>query len=137
MAPRRFTLEEAESLLPRLSGLLAEIQARKADYETLRRRVEDLGLKMKGNGHMITDLKEAHAGLERSAEDVNRLARELQETGCELKDVDQGLVDFRTEMDGREVYLCWKLGEPGIGWWHELDTGFAGRQPLPPEAAGR
>jgi len=137
MAPRRFTLQEAESLLPRLSGLLAEIQARNADYETFRQRVEALRLKMKGNGHMRTDLKEAQAGLERSAEEVNRLAQALQETGCELKDIDQGLVDFRREMDGREVYLCWKLGETSIAWWHELDTGFPGRRPLPPEAAGR
>ncbi|HEV8573671.1 MAG TPA: DUF2203 domain-containing protein [Dehalococcoidia bacterium] len=137
MAPRRFTLQEAEILLPRLSGLLAEIQARKADYETFRRRVEALGLQMKGNGHMVTDLKEAQAGLERSAEEVNRLAKELPDTGGELKDLDQGLVDFRTEMDGREVYLCWKLGETSIGWWHELDTSFGGRQPLPPQAAGQ
>ena len=49
---------------------------------------------------------------------------------CELKDIEQGLIDFRTEREGREVYLCWKLGEPDIRWWHELDAGFAGRRPL-------
>jgi len=53
---------------------------------------------------------------------------------CELTDIDQGLIDFRAEMDGREVYLCWKLGEERIDWWHELDAGFAGRQPLPRQA---
>ena len=50
--------------------------------------------------------------------------------GCELKHVDQGLIDFPALREGREVYLCWRLGEPTIGWWHDLDTGFAGRQPL-------
>jgi hypothetical protein len=137
MAPRRFTLQEAERLLPRLSELLADIQARKADYETFHRRVEALGQKMKGNGHMLEDLKEAQTGLEHAAEEVNRIAEELRGTGCELKDIEQGLVDFRSEIEGRQVYLCWKLGEPTIDWWHELDTGFAGRQPLPPEAASR
>jgi hypothetical protein len=48
----------------------------------------------------------------------------------ELKDVEQGLLDFPHEREGRVVYLCWRLGEEGIGWWHDLDVGFAGRQPL-------
>ncbi|MGH7488523.1 MAG: DUF2203 domain-containing protein [bacterium] len=50
--------------------------------------------------------------------------------GCELKGVDEGLIDFPSEREGQTVYLCWKLGEERIEWWHELDTGFAGRQRL-------
>jgi hypothetical protein len=50
--------------------------------------------------------------------------------GIEVKDIDMGLVDFRSNMDGREVYLCWKLGEEHISFWHELHTGYASRQPL-------
>jgi len=71
----------------------------------------------------ITQLAKAAAGL-------NHLIERVQEMDCELKDIDQGLVDFRAEREGREVYLCWKLGEPDIRWWHELDAGFAGRRPL-------
>jgi hypothetical protein len=62
--------------------------------------------------------------------ELNGLVQELEALGCELKDIDQGLVDFRSVMGEEEVYLCWKLGEPSIGWWHSLETGFAGRQPL-------
>jgi hypothetical protein len=56
--------------------------------------------------------------------------RELDELGVELKDPRTGLVDFRSERDGQIVYLCWKLDEPSVGWWHTLDSGFAGRRQL-------
>ena len=56
---------------------------------------------------------------------------ELDQLHVELKDYYTGLVDFLCWMDGREVYLCWRLGESEVGFWHELDAGFAGRQPLP------
>jgi len=131
MAPRQFTLEEAESLLPRLSVLILELRTRKEEYDRHMRRVEELGQKMRGNGHLMdAELKEAQAGLEQSAEAVNGLAEQVREMGCELKGIEEGLIDFRADMDGREVYLCWKFGEERIDWWHELDTGFAGRQPL-------
>ncbi len=131
MPPRQFTIEEAERLLPRLTELLAELRARKEEYERFGRQAAELSLKMRGNGHVMEgELKAAQEGLERSLAAVNGLVGQVQEMGCELKDIDQGLIDFRAEMDGREVYLCWKLGEQRIDWWHELDTGFAGRQPL-------
>lgn len=131
MAPRQFTLEEAESLLPRLSVLILELRARKEEYDRFMRQVEELGQKMRGNGHLMDpELKAAQAGLEQSAEGVNSLAEEVREMGCELKGIEEGLIDFPTETDGREVYLCWKFGEERIDWWHELDTGFAGRKPL-------
>jgi hypothetical protein len=54
----------------------------------------------------------------------------IQELGCELKDIDMGLVDFPALREGRVVYLCWRYGEDRLRYWHELDAGFAGRQPL-------
>ncbi len=60
---------------------------------------------------------------------MQRIA-EIDELGITVKDLDMGLIDFPCLRDGREVYLCWKLGEPGIDWWHEIDAGYAGRQPL-------
>jgi hypothetical protein len=69
---------------------------------------------------------EQSAGGERMQE----LVQELHELGIELKDFFMGLVDFPCWRDGREVYLCWKLGEPEVAHWHETDAGFAGRQPL-------
>jgi hypothetical protein len=58
------------------------------------------------------------------------LASEVGSEGCEIKDLESGLIDFPTIWEGREVFLCWKLGEPEVEFWHEIDAGFAGRQPL-------
>jgi hypothetical protein len=62
--------------------------------------------------------------------EVRGLLLELQSTGVVLRDLDRGLVDFPAVRDGREIYLCWELGEDRIEFWHELEGGFAGRQPL-------
>ena len=62
--------------------------------------------------------------------DVRRKLVELQAAGIVLRDLDRGLVDFPAMRDGREVYLCWELGEDRVTHWHELESGFAGRQPL-------
>ena len=64
------------------------------------------------------------------AQTLRKLAEELSSFGCELKDPDRGLIDFLSLRDGREIYLCWYLGEERINYWHYLHTGFAGRQPL-------
>jgi hypothetical protein len=62
--------------------------------------------------------------------------RELDDLGILLTDPRLGLVDFPSEMNGRRVLLCWRLGEPEVQYWHEVDAGFAGRQPLTPELVG-
>ncbi len=68
--------------------------------------------------------------LEREATRLQGYVDELHEIGCELKDFSIGLVDFIGSHEGRDVCLCWKLGEQKIGFWHELNAGFAGRQPI-------
>ena len=65
---------------------------------------------------------------------MHEYERELQQLGVELKDYFTGLIDFPCWMNGHEVYLCWRLGEPEVGHWHELDAGFAGRQKLMADA---
>ncbi|TMF04564.1 MAG: DUF2203 family protein [Chloroflexi bacterium] len=131
MPPTQFTREEADELLPRLTQLLAEMRERKTEYNRFAAQAVELSDKMRGNGQLAqADLKGAQEGLEQAVAALNGLGEQISELGCELKDIDQGLIDFRTEMDGKEVYLCWKLGEERVEWWHELDTGFAGRQPL-------
>ncbi len=132
MAPRQFSLDEAERLLPRLSALLLRMQELKREHDQLQEKVRQFEGKMASDGHLLeAELNRARQEMTRAAAQVNDLIQEVQALGCELKDIDQGLVDFRTVMNGREVYLCWKLGEPSIGWWHDLETGVAGRQPLP------
>jgi hypothetical protein len=76
------------------------------------------------------ELAHDRAELERGQERMRELERELADLGIELKDYNSGLIDFRSRMDGRDVYLCWRLGEPAVAYWHELDAGFAGRQRL-------
>ena len=68
--------------------------------------------------------------LELKLDRLQALVEELGEVGCELKDYQMGLVDFIGRHKGRDVYLCWKLGESKVNYWHELQTGFNGRQPV-------
>jgi hypothetical protein len=63
-------------------------------------------------------------------ERLDTLIHEILETGVQIKDINIGLLDFPTLRDGHEVYLCWKYGEGDIAFWHEVDAGFAGRQPI-------
>ena len=131
MRPQYFTLNEANALLSRLSELLLQMQESKAKHDQLREKATEYVHRMSSNGHVIEmELNETRQELAKATAALNSLIERGRELGCEVKDIDQGLVDFRTERDGREVYLCWKLGEPDVRWWHELDTGFAERRPL-------
>lgn len=135
MRPQRFTQEEANALLPRLSDILLQIQESKVKHDQLQEKAAEYAQRMSSNGHVIEkELNETRQELEQAATALNSLIERVRELGCEVKDIDQGLVDFRTVRDGREVYLCWKLGEPDVRWWHELETGFAGRRPLGSDA---
>jgi hypothetical protein len=127
-----FTVEAAEALLPQLRDELLAMQRCKAEVDALRGDLEHVVHKSAGNGHVQDEdgVAAKRRRAEALVEEMNgRLAR-INEWGIELKGVDEGLVDFPSDRDGRIVYLCWRLGEDRIAWWHELDTGFAGRQPL-------
>ena len=131
MKPRQFTLEEANALLPRLSDLLLQIQESKARHDRLEEQAEEYAHHVSSNGHVVErKLNETRQELAKAAAEVNSLIDRVNELGCEVKDIDEGLVDFPSEREGRDVYLCWKLGEPDIRWWHDLEAGFAGRRPL-------
>ena len=131
MRPRHFTLEEANALLPRLTDLLFQIQESKARHDRLEEQAEEYAQHVSSNGHVVEKkLNETRQELAKAAAEVNSFIERVNDLGCEVKDIDEGLVDFRSERDGRDVYLCWKLGEADIGWWHELETGVAGRRPL-------
>jgi hypothetical protein len=127
-----FTREEAEALLPELARHLLEMQRCKREIDPLREDLSETVGRSAGNGHV----KDAAAveGKRRAAEalvdEMNEHLAAINAEGVELKDVDQGLLDFPADRGGRVVYLCWKLGEEGIGWWHEVDAGFGGRQRL-------
>jgi hypothetical protein len=84
---------------------------------------------------IVEDIVEQHR--EGSLDEVRGLVEELQELGCWFKGFDEGLVDWYSYYAGRRVFLCWKLGEPEIAWWHQVDAGFMGRQPILPNQRDR
>ena len=138
MAARRFTLDEAATLLPQLIGMLSKMQELKLEHDRVQGRVAELELKTRSNGHEIAPgITEAREALQSAASELNSLLEQVHALGCEVKGIEEGLIDFRTELEGREVYLCWKLGEERIDWWHDMDTGFAGRQHLPARPDGQ
>lgn len=126
MPDRYFSVPEANVLLPRLHVLVTELQRiRAAIVDAQPEFLPVLEASVTNGGN-----REASAMLLRFGQ-VEALVDEIRNTGCQLKDVQMGLVDFlHRRPDGRIVLLCWRLGEDQIGYWHELDSGFQGRQPL-------
>jgi hypothetical protein len=121
-----FTLSEANEMLPLVRQRLVSIQKL---YATIDRYRDD--------ARSAAQASEAGGGMEggtnyvKALYEVGKLTTELFEMGVQLKDYSRGLIDFPTMRDGRVVLLCWQLGEKEeIEWWHELEVGFAGRQPL-------
>jgi hypothetical protein len=128
---RLFTLEEANALIPELEARFRRIHELQRRAGPLREEVARLELKGKSNGKdLAVELREAQERLAAIRREAEPILQEITDLGCEVKDVESGLVDFPAERGGRVVYLCWKLGEDRIRYWHELSTGFAGRQPL-------
>jgi hypothetical protein len=130
VASRLFTLDEAIVLLPTVRQLITEIQSAKAEMDRQTAELERLMGLTGGNGHLAADIASTREEVQSTATRLQRLIEELDGIGVELKGIDEGLVDFPSERDGRVINLCWRMGEDTIAWWHELDTGFAGRQPL-------
>ena len=122
-----FTLEEANALLPSVRQLLRKLQRsrhRLGAYREEARLAADQA--DQGGGGIEGGLLYA-----RLLTNFAALMGELEATGVQLKDFDRGLVDFPSLRDGRVVLLCWQLDEGDeLEWWHDMDTGFAGRTPL-------
>jgi hypothetical protein len=127
---RLFTLDEARTLLPTVRRLLTEIQASKRDLDTASVALEHLATLTGGNGHLANDVSQTRHQVETTGNTLQRLLTELDEMGIELKGIEQGLIDFPSLRDDHVVYLCYLLGEDDIEYWHEIEAGFAGRQPL-------
>jgi hypothetical protein len=125
MKAQRFTLEEARETLPQVKAYMEDVQA--ARREILRLRPDTLPViqraAMNGGNKEMSGLTAQVMRLEAGVKGIMAL-------GVVIKDVDAGLIDFVGTRNGREVYLCWRYGEEEIGYWHEINAGFAGRQPL-------
>ncbi|MFP5262891.1 MAG: DUF2203 domain-containing protein [Blastocatellia bacterium] len=122
---RVFTLSEARGLIPKLRRLLARVTSERETLLSMRVEIDRAREKaVMGGGSALGPTYLAH--MIRFSEAV----QEIEHLGVHVKDFRTGLVDFPYEREGRIVYLCWKPDEDEIGWWHEVDSGFVGRQPL-------
>ena len=121
---RHYSLEEASALLPRVAELLATMRrARDRLGDAEAREALDAAGQTNGGGEPGKVVSEGFLELRESM-------LELREREIVLRDLNRGLVDFPALREGREIYLCWEEGEDEIGFWHEPDAGFSGRQPL-------
>ncbi|TMC38144.1 MAG: DUF2203 family protein [Chloroflexi bacterium] len=125
------TCEEAEALLPQISIVLREIQVKYESVLQTQEELDALRMQAAGDGYHLQDrIMNLQRELSQQAQTLRKLLDELTGFGCVLKDPERGLIDFLSLRSGREIYLCWYLGEERINFWHDLEAGFAGRQPL-------
>lgn len=123
-----FTVGQANAMLPLVRSIVRDITELAQQMQARHKRlllVQEVGPTRQD------EIDELSAAQDADHTRLQELVDELHALGVELKDFFSGLVDFRCLMNGREVYLCWKLGEESVSHWHELDAGFAGRQKLP------
>lgn len=128
---RRFTLDEAQRLLPEVERFLRSAMDARQDYQDAEGAIQAMNERIMLLGGMMVDREqalEAKTRREQAAAVMRNAIENVQQMGCLVKDLDTGLVDFPTLLRGVEVYLCWKLGEPGIEYWHGVDEGFRGRK---------
>jgi hypothetical protein len=137
--PRLFTLTEAERTRKELEPFLVQAVDCRRKLTEVDRDLSAAGARIMMMGGMLVPYEK----LARLRLEHNNLARKIREalerihsTGCLVKDLDMGLLDFPSIIDNEEVYLCWKLGEDRIRFYHRQDEGYAGRKPLHPRDAG-
>ncbi len=122
---RPFTVQRANHALVLVRKVVADIVAKYKELSDLRAALAKLG----NSRERAEEREQLKAAGDACVETLNRLYRELLDVGCVLKDWRIGLVDFPAVLDGRRVWLCWRLGEGEVAWWHELNDGFAARKP--------
>lgn len=130
-----FTVDHANRTLPLVRRIVEDIVR---EHRRWQEKIVELDLLVSG---ARADMPDARAvALEREvqtiARDIDQFQGELETLGIQLKDRRIGLIDFPSEMDGRRVLLCWRLGEPSVQYWHDEQSGYAGRQPLSPTLVG-
>ena len=131
MSEKYFTLREAEELLPFIGPQLEQACDQKKEVERLDEQLSRASAEIMVLGGSLPPRKKlAQTKLEREqfAAQLKESVSKIIETGCLIKDLDVGLVDFPALLRGEEVYLCWKLGEKRIEYWHGIEEGFAGRK---------
>jgi hypothetical protein len=130
---RTFTPEEANEALAEVRPLAERMVAARHELADAQQAQAELVAVIAGNGGGVdsAELARASKEVERLAGEIVAAVQQIQELGAVVKDVDSGLVDFPAVHRGQDVLLCWRLGEDEVGYWHDLESGFAGRRELP------
>lgn len=133
---KTFTIEEANAALPLVRAIVADLVHLSQEVTERRQRVNFLlnNRERNENDPYWQELAAVEASLEQDSVRLREYVDELRDLGIEPKSAVDGVVDFPAILDGREVYLCWKQGEPEVLHWHEIDGGFEGRRPLTADA---
>ena len=130
--PRKyFTLDQANKTLPLVRKIVSDITSLHPVWRDLVYRYELVAAQSDPNWGESTEQVALRTQIEAVARQINGYMVELGEIGCVFKGFEEGLVDFYGQLDGRDMFWCWKQGEERISHWHELEAGFAGRQPIP------
>jgi hypothetical protein len=131
--PKFFNLRQAESLIPEVESAIRDAIALKGEYATAEIEVQERARRITMSGGVHVNLSEVIDLKGRRDDRAARLKAAIENIhgfGCLVKDLDIGLIDFPTLFRGEEVYLCWKLGEPAIEFWHGVQEGFRGRKKI-------
>ncbi|HZS36207.1 MAG TPA: DUF2203 domain-containing protein [Polyangia bacterium] len=131
---RYFTIEEANSLIPALEIHFSKVMQLRAQLRVGYDQLEKLGapptVETLDLDSGPPDVQRARGRFRGLMEALTEELNAIEQTGVQVKDLDIGLCDFLGQREGREVWLCWQYGEKQVGFWHDLESGFAGRQPL-------
>lgn len=132
---KQFTVDQANATLPLVRKIVADVVRVHASW---REKILELDLAASSAPaeHERGETQRLEREVQTLAREISGFQRELDSLGIELKDPRLGLVDFPSELNGRRILLCWRLGEPEVQFWHEVDGGYAGRQPLAPSLVG-
>ncbi len=131
MPKKYFTLDQANKTLPLVRRIVSDITSLHPKWRDLVYRYELVAAQSDPKWGESTEQVDLRMQIEGVARQINGYLVELEEIGCVFKGFEEGLVDFYGQLDGREMFWCWKQGEERISHWHELEAGFAGRQPIP------
>jgi hypothetical protein len=123
---RYFSVAEANQLIPRIREIVEQLRDSRKRLLTHRPTAEAVAQKASGNGGG----SDSSGYFFEYSQRYRRSLAHLETLGVVVKDIERGLIDFPHWREGREVYLCWEYGEARIDYWHEIDSGYSGRQPL-------
>jgi hypothetical protein len=134
--PRYFTLAEANRTLPLVKRIVADITALYPEWRSLVSQYEVVAAQARPDWGESAEQVRLRSEIEVVAKRMQVFLHELEQVGCVFKGFDEGLVDFHGKLDERNIFWCWKQGEDEIRHWHDLEAGYAGRQPIPEVVKG-